>query len=47
MSVTESIASSAVKSAYDLDAAAIIVLTDSGQSARFVSKYRYALRFLH
>eukprot|EP01128_Nolandella_sp_AFSM9_P006018 TRINITY_DN3023_c0_g2_i1.p1 TRINITY_DN3023_c0_g2~~TRINITY_DN3023_c0_g2_i1.p1 ORF type:complete len:541 (-),score=157.75 TRINITY_DN3023_c0_g2_i1:178-1725(-) len=38
--ITETIASSAVKSAWDLDAALIIVLTDSGSSARYVSKYR-------
>jgi len=36
----EAITSSAVKAAMDLDVAAIIVLTESGSSARFVSKYR-------
>jgi len=39
-SVPETIASSAVKSSWDLNASLIIVLSDSGRTARFVSKYR-------
>jgi len=38
--VPESIASSAVKTSWDLNAALIIVLSDSGDTVRFVSKYR-------
>jgi len=37
---TESVASSAVKTAKDTNAAAIIVLTDTGNSARLTAKYR-------
>jgi len=40
LAVPESIASSAVKSAWDLSAPLIIVLSDSGATVRFVSKYR-------
>jgi len=40
ISVTESIASSAVKSAWDLNASVIICLSDSGATVRWVSKYR-------
>jgi len=40
ISVTESIASSAVKSAWDLNASVIICLSDSGSTTRWVSKYR-------
>lgn len=36
----ESIASSAVKTAYDVKAKALVVLTTSGVTARFVAKYR-------
>eukprot|EP01122_Echinamoeba_exundans_P011246 TRINITY_DN440_c0_g2_i1.p1 TRINITY_DN440_c0_g2~~TRINITY_DN440_c0_g2_i1.p1 ORF type:complete len:549 (+),score=134.55 TRINITY_DN440_c0_g2_i1:141-1649(+) len=39
-SVPESIASSAVKTSWDLSASLIIVLSDSGDTLRFVSKYR-------
>jgi len=38
--VAESIASSAVKSAWDLNIPLIICLSDSGSTCRFVSKYR-------
>lgn len=38
--VPESVASSAVKSAWDLNAPLIICLSDSGNTVRFVSKYR-------
>jgi len=37
---SEAITSSAVKTAMDLDAGAIIVLTESGSSARYVAKYK-------
>lgn len=40
LSVTETITSSAVKTAYDLNAALILCLTESGQTAEMVSKYR-------
>lgn len=40
MSVTETITSSAVKTAYDLDAAMILCLTETGNTARLVCKYR-------
>lgn len=40
VSVTESVAMSAVRASMDLNAGAIIVLSTSGQSARLVSKYR-------
>lgn len=39
----ESIASSAVKTAWDVKAKAIIVLTDSGTTARLIAKYRPAI----
>ncbi|KAJ1389808.1 pyruvate kinase, partial [Ochromonadaceae sp. CCMP2298] len=40
ISATESIASSAVKTAREMGSSLIIVLTQSGTAARFVSKYR-------
>lgn len=40
MPVPESIASSAVKTSWDLNASLIIVLSDSGNTVRYVSKYR-------
>lgn len=40
MSVTETITSSAVKTAYDLKAALIICLTETGNTARLICKYR-------
>lgn len=40
LSAPESIASSAVKTAYDVKAKALIVLTSSGLTARYVAKYR-------
>lgn len=40
MSVTETITSSAVKTAFDLNAAIILCLTETGNTARFVCKYR-------
>jgi pyruvate kinase len=39
MSPAESVASSAVKTAYDTDAKMIIVLTETGTSARLIAKY--------
>eukprot|EP00004_Rigifila_ramosa_P004599 TRINITY_DN15084_c0_g1_i1.p1 TRINITY_DN15084_c0_g1~~TRINITY_DN15084_c0_g1_i1.p1 ORF type:complete len:506 (-),score=129.79 TRINITY_DN15084_c0_g1_i1:37-1401(-) len=38
--ISDSVASSAVKSCWDLNAKLMIVLTESGNSARLVSKYR-------
>ena len=40
MSVTETVASSAVKTVEDLDAAAVLVCSETGNSARLVAKYR-------
>nr|AIT70042.1 pyruvate kinase [Symphyocladia latiuscula] len=40
ISITETITSSAVKTAYDLDAAIILCLTETGNTARLVCKYR-------
>ena len=40
MSRAESVASSAVKTAFDLKAKMLIVLTESGATARLVAKYR-------
>jgi pyruvate kinase len=40
ISPTESVASSAVKTARDVEAAAIVVLTESGSTARLIAKYR-------
>ena len=40
ISASESVASSAVKTAWDVKAKAIVVLTESGTTARFVAKYR-------
>jgi len=40
ISVPESVASSAVKSSWDINAPMIICLSDSGATCRFVSKYR-------
>lgn len=40
MSVTETITSSAVKTAYDLRAALIICLTETGNTAQLICKYR-------
>jgi len=39
-SITDSVASSAVKTSWDLNASLIIALTESGQTSRLVSKYR-------
>jgi pyruvate kinase len=39
-SISETIASSAVKSCWDINANLIIVLSDTGNTVRFVSKYR-------
>jgi len=38
--ITDSIASSAVKTSWDLNSALIIALTESGQTTRLVAKYR-------
>ncbi len=46
MSTTEAVASSAVKTAIDVGAKAIIVCTESGNSARLLSKYRPPQRTL-
>jgi pyruvate kinase len=40
ISFAESMASSAVKTAWDLDATLLIALSENGDTARFVSKYR-------
>lgn len=40
LTVTETITSSAVKTAYDLNASVVLCLTESGRSARLVCKYR-------
>jgi pyruvate kinase len=40
MDTTEAVASSAVKTAMDIDAKMIVVLTESGTTARLVAKYR-------
>jgi pyruvate kinase len=40
VSITETIASSAVKTSWDVHATLIIALTDSGNSARMLAKYR-------
>lgn len=40
MSVTETITSSAVKTAYDLNSSIILCLTETGNTARLVCKYR-------
>jgi len=39
-SITDSVASSAVKTSWDLNASLIIALTESGQTSRLVAKYR-------
>jgi len=44
--VAESVASSAVKSAWDVSAKAIICLTETGGTARYVAKYRSACPML-
>jgi pyruvate kinase len=46
MSTTEAVASSAVKTAIDVGAKAIIVCTESGNSARLLAKYRPPQRVL-
>lgn len=46
VSPSESIGSSAVKTARDVGAKVIIVLTETGDSARFVAKYRPSMRIL-
>eukprot|EP00475_Leptophrys_vorax_P019051 TRINITY_DN2602_c0_g1_i1.p1 TRINITY_DN2602_c0_g1~~TRINITY_DN2602_c0_g1_i1.p1 ORF type:complete len:550 (-),score=161.80 TRINITY_DN2602_c0_g1_i1:41-1564(-) len=46
VSIAEAIASSAVKTAIDLKAALLIVLTETGSTARFVAKYRPAAPIL-
>ncbi len=40
ISFAESMSSSAVKTAWDLDATLLIALSENGDTARFVSKYR-------
>lgn len=40
ITLAESVTSSAVKTAWDLDATLIIVLSENGDALRFVSKYR-------
>jgi len=46
MSIAESVASSAVKSSWDIKAKLIVVLTESGTSARLVAKYRPSVPIL-
>lgn len=43
ISASESVASSAVKTAWDVHAKIIVVLTESGNTSRLISKYRPAL----
>lgn len=40
MAASESVASSAVKTAWDMDAKMIVVLTETGTTARLIAKYR-------
>ena len=40
MDTTEAVASSAVKTAMDIDAKMLVVLSESGSTARMVAKYR-------
>jgi pyruvate kinase len=40
MPMAESITSSAVKTAWDLDATLIVVISENGNAARYVAKYR-------
>jgi pyruvate kinase len=46
LSPAESVASSAVKTAYDVNAKMIVVLTSSGNTARFIAKYRPSMPVL-
>lgn len=46
MTIAESVASSAVKTSWDIKAKAIVVLTESGTSARLVAKYRPSVPIL-
>jgi len=46
MSIAESVASSAVKTSWDVKAKIIVVLTESGTSARLVAKYRPSVPIL-
>lgn len=46
MDATESIASSAVKTAWDVKAKLIVVLTETGTSARLIAKFRPSVRIL-
>ena len=46
MSIAESVASSAVKTSWDVKAKVIVVLTESGTSARLVAKYRPSVPIL-
>lgn len=46
ISPAESVASSAVKTAYDVKAKMIVVLTTSGTTARFIAKYRPSMPVL-
>ena len=46
MSPSESVASSAVKTAFDVKAKFIIVLTETGNTARLIAKYRPSMPIL-
>jgi len=46
ISIAESIAAAAVKAAFDLQASMVVVLTESGNTARLVAKYRPAAPIL-
>mmetsp|Transcript_105254 Transcript_105254/g.255516 ORF Transcript_105254/g.255516 Transcript_105254/m.255516 type:complete len:533 (-) Transcript_105254:84-1682(-) len=46
VSVTEAVASAAVKSVHDLGASLIVVCTETGNSARLISKYRPSVPIL-
>lgn len=46
MDATESVASSAVKTAFDVDAKMIVVLTETGSTAQMIAKYRPSMPML-
>lgn len=46
MSPSESVASSAVKTAFDVKAKFIVVLTETGNTARMIAKYRPSMPIL-
>merc|ERR1712196_279907 len=46
MDAVESVASIAVKTAFDVDAKMIVVLTETGKTARLIAKYRPSMPLL-